>query len=87
MGNLVAIWTDVPTEVDSMEQLAEEFASYFGHPWAAVMAGAENPYQYHSYWYAYVAVANVKECRGLTVPGLTGSTKFFQQKHCHIIAG
>lgn len=85
MGNLDAIWTDVPVDIDGLAQLKKAFAAFFGHNWADVMAGAENPYPYHRDWDAYVAVTDFILYRGPTVPDLTGSSNPGESSRYNII--
>ncbi|WP_166512610.1 hypothetical protein [Desulfallas thermosapovorans] len=66
MGNLKAVWTDLP-DVDEEITFKKEFHRCFGCGWDKVMLGAEKPFDHHRYWDGYFAVASVAPGQGLTV--------------------
>lgn len=82
VGRLRSIWLDQPDEIEDMQSLALEFEQFFGARWCDVMVNAREPFTYHQYWEAYIALERLAPYTGdLTTTTLLStsdnSTRFY----------
>ncbi|WP_066634625.1 hypothetical protein [Desulfolucanica intricata] len=70
MGSLYKVWADLPEDIEELNYLMKNFRDYFGWDWSEVMAGAEEPFDYHKDWDGYIAIKDLKKCSGLMVADL-----------------
>jgi len=65
VGNLKAVWTDLPDDLGDEDMVKTEFYRVFGGRWDNVLLGAEKPFDHHLYWDGYLAVTELRQSRGL----------------------
>jgi len=70
VGNLKAVWTDLPDDLEDEDMVKTEFYRVFGGRWDNVLLGSEKPFDHHRYWDGYLAVTELQQSRGLTLSDL-----------------